>query len=204
MRKRWTPDEHAALMEMVGDYPLDILIKKYQMWANKHDYPSRSPFAIHQRLRRQRVSVIPIGHYLTSGTLAKLLGVSYTTIDRWVARGLLVPSLQQTSSDSEHPKRRVYIRRRIIELARSHPWLFGGTPRDNLFLLLESQRLVDSILEHYPTRFGRDRVKMLCVETGIRYESATAAARAVYVTKNCLTEAARNGTRAGGFHWKRL
>jgi len=50
----------------------------------------------------------------------------------------------------------------------------------------------------------RNRVRLLCVETGELYHSMLEAAVAVDRTPAAITMAARDGTVCAGFHWKKL
>lgn len=204
-RPWWSQRETEYLHSLVGDFPTPLIVRQYTRWAVKQGLPARSPYAIEQKLCKLGVSRIPVGRYITAGTLVKLLDISYTTVDRWVERGHL-PAYVFASGDPRvhgvRPPRRVFKRSDVVQLAIDSPRLFAGTPRDQLFLLLENADLADNLAAQYPRRFGRDATPVECVETGQEYPSITAAAKAVYVTKNCLGEAMKRGSRAGGYHWR--
>jgi hypothetical protein len=193
---RWTKAERDYLWSLAGDYPLEILFNRYRRWAARHGHPRRTDIAISQKLRRHHISIYPIGEYITTGTLCKLLNLTTTTIDRWVYSGALQPIRLQANA------RRHYKRADVVELARKQPKLFAGTSQENLLLLLEDPELAQRISIQYPTRYTRDARPVVCVETGRTYPSSAAAARTVYVTRECLWEAAKKGTAAGGYHWR--
>lgn len=205
-RPWWSKCEIEYLHSLIGDYPTQLIIKRYLHWASMMNLPKRSSYAIEQKLRKLKISRIPVGIYITSGTLVKLLGVSYTTVDRWVQSGHLAPHLIESGDPRVRgirPPRRLFLRSDMIQMALDHPRLLSGTPQENLFLLLEDAALAADIAQRFPKRIGRDPVPVICVETGQRYGSIAAAARAVYVTKNCLAEAVKTGRRANGYHWRR-
>lgn len=202
---RWSRVETDRLLELLGDVPMHILTARYRQWASRMGHPERSPKAIEQRIRRLKGRRTPVGTYITSGTIVGLLGISYTTLDRWVERGFLAAERSPTydrRAKRVRPPRRLFLRASVVQMALDYPERLAGTSRENLYMLLEDEQLADSISKKYPHRKGRDPVPVVCIETGQKYPSIAAAARANYVTRNCLYESIHRGTRANRRHWR--
>lgn len=201
---KWSSEETNYLEMLLGDYPFGLIVKYYQKWATENGWPARSRTSISDKIARIGKSKIPVGEYITSGTLKSLLNVGSKTIGRWTSDFL--PAESYTGDDSritgEKPGKRYFKRKEIVKLARCRPELFAGTSKDNLFLLLEDEELAEQISQKYPRRIGRDPRPVVCVETGKRYSSVTEAAKEVYVTKNAIFNAMRKNRTAAGYHWR--
>lgn len=199
----WTKEELDYLQSLVGDYPTSLAIEYFQQWASSRGYPSRSRASIRYKLQADFGSSIPIGIYITTATIRELVGVTYTTIDRWVELGFLKPHFHPSPlSTGERTPRRHFLRSDLVKLARKMPHLFAGASRQNLFLLLENEDLADQIHERFPYRRGRDPKPVVCVETGKKYRSMTEAGNAVFCHRSNIHNAVVKGHKASGLHWR--
>lgn len=201
--KRWTPAEINHLLSLVGDYPTALIVHHYQVWSALRGFPQRSDVAIDRRLRLEGVDREPIGVWIQTGTLTGLLGVSYTTVDRWVHRGYIrAHKFPCAEYRGIHSPVRYFKREDVRAFARRQPECFAGVTRQNLFLLLEDARMADDISTRFPTRAGKDRRRVRCVETGRVYPSCTLAAKAHNSTRHSIWQAASRGCRAARFRWE--
>lgn len=200
---RWTPAELNQLLSLVGDYPTVLIVARYRAWAKRRGYPERSAVAIDRRIRMGNASREPVGVWIQTGTLTQLLGVSYTTVDRWVRRGYVCAhKFPCADYRGLHTPTRYFKRTVIRELAKRQPELFAGVSRQNLYLLLEDERLADDISTQFPSRPGKDRRRVRCVETGRIYASCSEAARLHGSTRHGVWQAAYRGCRASRFRWE--
>ena len=203
--KRWTATEINQLLSLAGDYPTALLVTYYQQWATANNLPARTAVAIDRRLRLLGADREPIGVWIQTGTLTSLLGVSYTTVDRWVRRGYIrahqFPCLEYRGI---HPPVRYFKRSEVRAFAKRQPEFFAGVSRQNLFLLLEDERLADDIASRFPSRTGKDKVRVRCVETGRVFESCAAAAKVYRLSRNGIWLAAKKGHRAANYRWEFL
>lgn len=134
-----------------------------------------------------------MGEWVTAGFIRTLMGISYEAIKRWVRYGWLPVFTCETI---------YYVRRRDLRsLARSKPRLFGGQDRSTLVQLFDSEQLADEILA-MKLPLPRQCKPVICIETGMRYRSIGAAARAVYVTSSRLQSVIGTHRTAAGYSWR--
>ena len=194
MALHWTDAESAALLELAGDLPLDLLARVWASEASKHGWPLRDRAAIKRRLNRMGTSVVPTGKWLTIGALAGL-GFTRTTVTNWLRKGI-VPALR---SHGGHP---FYFQRAdVVRLARQQPWRFGGCDVDELFLVLGDRKLAERIAEQYPFRHACAR-RVKCLETGRVFPTANEAAATAYCTVRAIRTGIREGRPVVGFRWE--
>lgn len=194
---KWTQEELVSLESIAGStYPPKVR-ETYNRWAKKSGYPVRSGSSILSACSRYKISRQAECDFLTSGSIAKILGIAIDAPQRWAERKYI-------ESVSRGSKGVRYFRRSdIVSLARRQPDLFGGIERDRLFMLLEDSDLASSIASGFTKRKGSGR-PILAVESGIVYQSVTAASRQLYATRQGIHSAIRSGGTCAGFHWKRI
>ncbi len=196
MAPRWGPAETDRLDYLAGNVPFPLIPAAYNEWAVKHEHPKRSANAIHQRARRQRLTTRVFGDWLTTGVIAKTLGVANSMPRRWI-RGEGLPA-KQLHHGAWRPW---YVRRcDLVALARRRPELFGGIGRGRLAQLLENEQLADAIAAAH-TRRANTPKRVRCVESGRVFVSIRDAARTVFVSRQLIQIAIRTGARAAGYHW---
>lgn len=192
-RHLWTSAEVAMLMDLAGDRPSDQLIKDYNEWAVASGHPVRTERSIIVAINRRGGSSRAVGEWVTTGYVGAVLGCSGRTVLSWIRKGL-VASHQRACGQN-------YIRRSdLIALARRHPEVLGGVSRDQLWALLENERLADSIAARYPRHHCQPQ-PVLAVEIQRRFPSITRAAAQVFVTPPAIRRAIRTGGTAAGYHW---
>ena len=139
------------------------------------------------------------GQYLTSGALQAIAGFSRQRVRRWILRGQI-------------PARRFgqgqpyvyWIRRSDLRaFARANPEVFAGLSEGQLVELLDSEPLAAQLAALALPR-QRQCVVVECVETGVRYRSIRAAAKAAYVTPQRMAAVLAHGTTANGRHYRRV
>lgn len=186
------------LAEMAGDTPWPQACRAYRMWAKKHGLPERSPSSLIRRCEIKKISRVTVGKVITTGLICQLLGVSHETVRRWLLAGYLPYKRYGTSGGHKHYVLRSDLRR----MARERPHLFGGQSVGTLTQLLENEELAEEIVAmELPS--PRQAKPVVCVETGRRYHSIEAAAKAVYVTPQRLQLVVKDARRtAAGYHWR--
>lgn len=201
MKHRWTQAEIDKVESLAGDTPSRKLAERYNKWAYAHGYPRRTLKAIRHICSNRKISLIPQGDYVTTGYIAKLLGVTIYSPQGWIDRGLI--KYRQNSKQGY-----TYIQRKHIrELAIKRPHLFAGVDYNGLFALLEDEELAASILAEYPDRrkvyFSiRPPRAVRAVELNRVFSSVGEAARAAYVARQGIQQAIKRGGRAGGYRWE--
>lgn len=182
---KWSNKELGYLQELVGDYPLALVVKYFNNWAKANNYRERGWRAIQGAIYRNGWSAVPYGEFITLNELAKILGLSNSAVRRWMQAGYIKPhtckdirSTGGNTDPSNDVKCRRYIRRhQITHLAKHHPHLFAGVPLQDLKMLLEWPHLAEEIHEKYPLRWGRPRA-VRWNETGRIYPSLAACGKA--------------------------
>jgi hypothetical protein len=196
MAPRWGPAETDRLDYLAGNVPFPLIPAAYNQWAIRQGYQKRTANAIHQRARRQRLTTRVFGDWLTTGVIAKTLGVASSMPRRWIcSEGLPATQLHHGAW------RPWYVRRSdLVALARRRPELFGGIEPGRLVQLLENERLADTIAAAH-TRRANTPKRVHCVEMGRTFVSIRDAARTVFVSRQLIQIAIRTGARAAGYHW---
>jgi hypothetical protein len=194
----WTPEELASLEAISGDTYTSRVIEAYNRWAKNNGFPLRTKTSVLSACSRNKISRQADGLYLTSGKIAGILGVSTDVPQRWAELGYIATVHSGRQCDPRYFKRSD-----LVRLAKQQPDLFGGIKRDRLFALLERENLADSIAARFPRRKGAGQ-PVQAIESGRIFPSVCAAARALYVTPQCIHSAMRiNGTCAG-FSWRKV
>ena len=196
--KLWSPAELEMLLSLLGDLPWPMVVKTYNEWATRHGYLERTELGMRRKVEQHRLSRRPVGNYVTTGFVSKLLGVSHETPLRWLREGL-IPSIRYgTGGAHKHYIQREHLR----QLARLKPHIFGGQTVDTLVQLLDHERLAKAIVA-LDMPLPRQCKPVVCMETGRRYPSIGTAARAVYVTPSRLQSVVDHPTKtAAGYHWR--
>lgn len=192
----WTKAELETLCSMAGDMPWSKVVHHYRSWATAKGLPLRTERAMRKQLEMRGISLQCYGSWVTTTTVAEMIGTSSAAIRRWVANGW-VESYAEGSKN--------YISRRSLRsLATERPILFSGGDRMLLFELLEDAELVDSIRQQYPKRVWNLPTRVRCIDTGKVYPSISRASRAVYVTSQALRQGLQRGHRIAGYRWEKV
>lgn len=83
-KSRWSNVELNYLTELIGEYPFEILVKKFQHWSEKQGlHIRRSPSQIKAKIKQQKQSirVNASSKYLTKKDIKYLLGCDRTSIN---------------------------------------------------------------------------------------------------------------------------
>lgn len=194
----WTDLEIETLMQLCGDIPRCRIFSAYNAWASGHGYPARSQKALHIKAHRLGLSLRAIGAWLTNKAIADILGISMKTVESWARR---YPDYPKRKVDQRMPCG--YTKRsELVKWASRHPHLFGGIDRDRLFMLLENDTVVDSIVKQYPFRPATTPIK--CLDTGKVWPSMRAAANELYVVRATIHDAIRHDHLVAGRRLVRL
>lgn len=192
MANPWGPAEVDRLDQLAGDVPICSLAEYFNRWARKNGYPERSRRALTDRAHAMGLSLIPVGRWMRTTTIAGILGVHEETIRRWVARYHL-PAVLDGSSWTVR-------RRDLVQFAKRRPELFGRTPAPVLLMLLENNALAEKISAAHPRKLSDCR-RVRNLDTLKIYPSATEAARRHFITRQTMATAIRTGGTAAGYHW---
>lgn len=180
----WTPEQDDYLTELAGDVPPAVLTSRFNEWASRHGHPSRTQSAINNRIRTLGLSAKACGNWITSGVVGNMLGLSPTCVTRMFDRCPI-------------PRKRLgrifyFTRADLKKWAQRYPERLGGFPRSNLIMLLESEELVDSILERFPHRHCRP-IKVRFPTLGRTFNNCKAAAAALHLDHSTIPAAIKAG-----------
>lgn len=195
----WSKHEIDYLCNKAGDVPFNILCMSYNAWADKHNYKRRTPPGIQYILRKEGVSRTAFGDWIRVSDVAKLTGISTSTIRRW-GKGKSGLKMQKITKKRHSWN---YIKREnLVNFIRENPSRFAGLKSADLLLLLEDEKLVDYIRGNCKSVRGR-KSRVRCLETGRVYESIAAAGRSTFLSPRRIQDSLRRGVAAGGLHWQR-
>jgi hypothetical protein len=189
----WTVEDIEMLSSLAGDIPWPLVPGRFN-----NSRPRRTATALRRKADELGLLRRCTGAYLTSGALRAMLGVSYEQARRWILSGQL--PARRWGEGQAYP---YWIRRQDLRaFARERPELFGGLSEGQLVELLDSERLAAEIVAMELPR-PRQCVAVECVETGRRYRSIKAAARAAYVTPQRMAVVLAQGSTANGRRYRR-
>lgn len=194
----WTPDDHAQLQHLVGDYPLPLLTQHFNRWARSNNRPTRTAKAIEHQARAFGLSLESTGEYILASTFQQYYSpkndLVIKKLRRWHSDGML--RLYRIG-------RHLFVRRsQIRRMALRYPALYSHIPRSSLVQLLNSEPAADTVLLSPPAKPHARLRPVRCLTTGTLYPSVAAASRAVYVARRSIRYAA-DGIRphAAGYRW---
>lgn len=182
-RASWSQEEEEHLISLLGDIPPPLLCNAYNRVAVNRNWPKRSRRALFARAEKLGLSVVPTGAWINHSDVAKILGISTTTVDEWFK----IYKIPQHVG-----LRTCYVRRyHMVRFARSNPEALVYASREHLFQLLENEELVDFVIGHRDGKRRPHRVKL--VESGRIFPSLRTAAKAIGCHGSTLRRAAKNG-----------
>lgn len=193
----WREQEVEILSSLAGDMPWPMVPGAYNTQAGTLGLPKRTPTALRRKCDDLGILRRSTGEWVTTGFVSKLMGVSYSTVQRWIINGWL------PFRTYPHGKHRQYYftRESLRKLAMERPDLFGGQSESTLTVLFNNEFLAARIVAtELPPPWVRKPV--ICVERGRRYPSVYRAAKSVYVTPQRLRAVLDTDHTAAGFHWR--
>ena len=195
MSRAWSVEDIEMLSSLAGDIPWPLVPGRFNNCR-----PHRTPIALRRKAEDLGLLRRCVGQHITSGALRALMGVSYEQVRRWI----LDPSLQLRARRFGQGRAFPYWihRRDLRAFARARPELFGGLSEGQLVELLDSEALAAQIAAMELPR-PRQLVAVECVDTGRRYASIKAAARAAYVTPQRMAVVLASGGTANGRRYRR-
>lgn len=195
-KSAWTQEEEDFLSCIAGSYPFPKLVNAFNKWAVKSGYPKRSDTAIAIKIKRSTLSRKCTEDNFTVYELARGLGVSKDRIRSFVKNRKLRPKKVARNQYA-------ISRKDAIQLVIDYPEYFSSCDRENLFWLLEDDRLVDQVRSVTPSARGYRKPVRCYSKEGIKvYSGVKEAARDNYLTHSCIIGAiARNG-KSGGMRWE--
>lgn len=197
-RNYWSQEDLQILRDIAESLPPYQLVQVFNNLASKQNRPTRTRNAIFLKCNDLKLSVYPLYSTLTTDRIVSALGIDENKIYRWINKGL------KTTRGSRKNAARHYITiENLRKFACSYPEEFAGVNRDELFLLIEDEDLVDQIKQQHPKPiFGAMRVR--CLETGEVFPSQAAAAKHFYLYRSALYKAVKFGQAVAGYHFQRV
>lgn len=196
MSIRWSQEELDQLDHLTGNIPWKYVPRTYNRWASDNGYPLRTTTALVRQQETLGLHRRVIGDWITTGTIARTLGLSYQSPQYWIRKGWLPATRFGEGRAWAHYVKRSDLR----QFARKHGRLLAGLDRGALAQLLEDEGLADRLSELPPRHKGKTRVK--CVETGQVYESLGDAARnGAFVVPQRISRVVNTNKTANGYHW---
>ena len=196
----WSNEEVEYLADNLGALPFPLLIKSFKKWAKKQGYQERTDTAIDVQVHRMTTHS-PLSRKCTEDNftvyeLARGLGVPMDRVRLFVRNGKLTPRKVSRSQNAVS-------RKEAIDLILSNPSHFANCDRDNLFWLLENDELVEKIKSVEPSTRGFRRAVRCYAPDGVRvYSGVKEAARANFISHNCISEAIARGGMSAGMKWE--
>lgn len=193
--KIWTEPEIELLRSLAGDMPWPMVVKTYRQHASRRGWTERSPSALRRYAEDYGIHRRCVGEWLTTVHVAKAMNTSTFSVYRWI---------KDKQLDSKTINRQHWISRAALrKLARRKPELFGGLSESDLVQLLDQEGIARRVAEQkLPARSVRHPV--VCLETGQRFASIGAAARAAGVCKETMRKAVIDGWRTKGRRYRLL
>lgn len=195
--KPWTQPELEYLLELAGDQPFPMLCRMYNRMAGKQGWPMRTPSGLSTAIYRYGSQRYTTGEWITINQANTMLNASDGMVRHWIKRGWITPRSYSKSIKAFHYISRTDLRR----LARERPQLFAGQSEATLTAVLCDEKLAEYIATNYPRR-NAVATPVIQVETGRRFPSIKAAARATYVTYQALQYALKQQKPIAGYHWQ--
>jgi hypothetical protein len=192
----WTQKEIEFLEDNLGSLPFGSLITSFKKWAAKEGYAKRTTTAIEVQIRRMTthssLSRKCTEDNFTVYELSRALGLPMDRVRLFVRSGKL--KFRKVARNQNAIKRKD-----AIALVLNNPSYFANCDRDNLFWLLEDDGLVEKVKSSEPSTRGFRRAVRCYAPDGARvYSGVKEAARANFISHQCISQAiARNGKSAG-------
>jgi hypothetical protein len=192
----WTQKEIEFLEDNLGSLPFGSLITSFKKWAAKEGYAKRTTTAIEVQIRRMTthssLSRKCTEDNFTVYELSRALGLPMDRVRLFVRSGKL--KFRKVARNQNAIKRKD-----AIALVLNNPSYFANCDRDNLFWLLEDDGLVEKVKSSEPSTRGFRRAVRCYAPDGVRvYSGVKEAARANFISHQCISQAiARNGKSAG-------
>jgi hypothetical protein len=200
----WTKEETETLLDLVQSLPLRRLVKALNMRNRMRGRPDRTTNSIDKKIRSLGYSTRAEIVYYSFSKVARILKVPRNTVAGW--KKLTVDPLETYQHNGKKFAFNYVTKKELLKFAQKRPECFGGVDQIGLGLLLEDADLAREILRQHPKRpkpaYASKRVR--CVETGKIYASLGEAARDVYVARQGISKAIRNGHRANGYHFEQI
>ena len=190
----WSPEDIEILGSLAGDIPWPLVPGRFNSAR-----PRRTEAALRRKADDLGLLRNCTGQYLTSGALQAIAGFNAERVRRWILRGQ-IPARRFGQGQSYA----WWIRRSDLRaFAQANPEVFAGLSEGQLVELLDSEPLAAQLAALALPR-PRQCVVVECVETGVRYRSIRAAAKAAYVTPQRMAAVLAHGTTANGRHYRRV
>ena len=195
-RAEWTPEEDKFIHEYANELPWVKFFAEFKRQGTMNGWRRRTGNALARRLYRLGYTKQAEYNLINLCEVARTLGVSRMIPASWVAKGL-VPIGYKNPLNGH-----TYISvEKVHELAQERPDCFAGISYERLYVLFGDQELCESIARDFPVKRGMPR-KVFCVTTGKTFGSATEAAKEIFVTRQAITKACRDGSKCLGREYK--
>jgi hypothetical protein len=180
--------------------PFHRLIDSFIRNSKKLGFPERTRRAIEAKAKRltarENLSRKCTLNNWTRNELARTLGISPDRVRSWCRVGGL--------RESKVARNQSAIMRKVLkEWMLERPELVADIEKERLDFVLEDSQAIQEIKRHKPSRKGYP-CPVICIDTGQKYPSAKAAARANYLSKGCVIRAIKTGGTSAGHRWAYL
>lgn len=196
----WKQEEVEYLEDNLGALPYPLLVKSFKKWAAKQGYSERTDMAIDVQIHRM-TSNSPLSRKCTEDNftvyeLSRGLGLPMDRVRLFIRKGEL--QFRKIAHNQNAVKRKD-----AIALVLNNPSHFASCDRDNLFWLLENDKLVEQVKSSVPSTRGFRRSVQCYAPDGIRvYSGVKEAARANFVAHGCISQAIARGGKSAGMKWE--
>lgn len=180
----WSPEEFDKLEQLTGSHPIAEVRKRYNEWARRNGYPSRSVQSIYKTAKEVAGTARPTVDGWSLSEAADALGISADRLYDWRKKGY-IPRRKSGG-------RTVVYRSDLLAIARERPHLFGGVDVDALHWLLEDRDWAEAIARDHPEMLGQRRA-IIRVSDGKVFPSIAAVNAVMGLTRGHLATSIRRG-----------
>ena len=190
----WEPDAEMWLEEKAGTLPFNALCHQFNKMATRRGWGKRSDNAIHVKVQRLNLSKKCTEDNMTRRELARALGIKPDRVRSWTRNGLSWKKVARNQSAIRMDDLR--------EFLLFNPERATGVPEQELgWLIGEKAAAIIANAEHSTRGYPRP---VICIDTGEKYPSIKAAARAKFVVHSSIRRAIQRGGKSAGYRWAYL
>lgn len=200
--REWTDLEKNHLFgELVGFYPIDLIVLHFNNFCKKNNLPERSREAIITKIYRSDYSRRPVYNYISLSLLASILNYNVSTVLHWSRYGIIKHTVQNRKVA------RVDLGL-LKKLANERPELFACAKEEILLWLFDNDtELVKKCLsEESFNKCSSKNKPVQCIDDKnriVRYPNIREASKEVYLSEVTIKRCIRlNKKDSLGRTWK--
>lgn len=183
-RHLWTVEEEQYIIDLIGLYPMREIVRRVKKWLTVKVPDSHIKQKVEAIAKREETKLADRVDNHSVCAWARLLGnINEVRIHRWIAKGL-----KSRRSGKEH----MISHKNMIAFAKDNVSLFQSINRQYLeWLFADDMQWVNIITNARPAK--TPVLKVLCVTSGITYDSLTKAEEGERVSRARIKRSIQTG-----------